>query len=203
LDKGLNHPFVRFAGGKKDMNEGTTECVCCREEIKKGAAKCTKCDTYQDWRRYISVSNITLSLIIALVANLTTLYQIYHSHVKMITIKAKDVDMKPEYLQVAFSNSGNTVAIIRGGSLWVKRNNKVEGPPLQLNLFSSDGKPIDPCIEPNKGKLLELQPYNSGGFTGLPPKSVNDSTCDYVVDIYVDGFNTKIEKYTFETDKCL
>jgi hypothetical protein len=139
------------------MSDETVQCVCCKEVIKAGAIKCTKCDTFQDWRRYISIGNLSLGLLIALVANVTTLFQIYQTHVKTIEVQAMEVTKVPAYLQIALINTGNTVAIFRGGTLRVKRNSKMESTSYELRLFSPDGKPVDPFIEPNKGKFIVLQ----------------------------------------------
>lgn len=47
------------------------ECRLCREEIKDGALKCIECGAFQDWRRYLSLSNTTLALIIALITTIS------------------------------------------------------------------------------------------------------------------------------------
>lgn len=50
------------------MGESVTECRTCREPLRPGARKCTKCDSFQDWRRFLSLSTSTLALIIALIS---------------------------------------------------------------------------------------------------------------------------------------
>lgn len=188
------------------MNDetGIVQCVCCKEDIKAGALKCTNCDTFQDWRRYFSFSNITLSLFIALLANVTTLYTTINSHApKSVEIQAKDVKMDPNYLQVAVANTGNTVAILRHGTLKVKRNGQTEPPALELRPYSADGKPVDPSVEANRAKLLELQPFLIGGEKQLPRKLSSDSTCTYLVELEFVGIQQKPQKYVFETDECL
>jgi hypothetical protein len=40
-------------------------CLVCCEEIQTGARKCIRCDSYQDWRRFLFFGNTLLSLLIA------------------------------------------------------------------------------------------------------------------------------------------
>ena len=46
-------------------------CKVCAEEIKKAARICIKCNSYQDWRANLSVSNTVLALLVALISVLT------------------------------------------------------------------------------------------------------------------------------------
>lgn len=50
------------------MNEQAAECHTCLEPIRPGARKCIKCDSYQDWRRFLTASTSALALVIALVS---------------------------------------------------------------------------------------------------------------------------------------
>lgn len=50
------------------MDEPRAECSTCREPIRTGARKCTHCDSFQDWRRFISLSASTLALLVALIS---------------------------------------------------------------------------------------------------------------------------------------
>jgi hypothetical protein len=187
-----------------DMSDETVECLCCRESIKKNAVKCTKCDSYQDWRRYLSVSNLTLGLLVALVANLTSLYQVIQSHSKKTpSIKAIEIQQVPDCLRVAVSNSGNAVAIVRGGRLQVKRGNQIESTVFVLKHRTTKDGQVDPFIEPSKGKILEFQPYYNGGSWELPRKGVEDTSCKYVIQLDVIGFDSTPQPCSFETAQCI
>jgi hypothetical protein len=50
------------------MDESLAECRTCREPIRPGARKCTKCDSFQDWRRFLTLSTSALALVIALIS---------------------------------------------------------------------------------------------------------------------------------------
>ncbi len=50
--------------------ETSTEKACleCAQMIPVAAAKCSKCGSYQDWRRHVSFGQATLALAIAVIA---------------------------------------------------------------------------------------------------------------------------------------
>lgn len=53
--------------GGEELN-GQKACLACGSSIPESASLCIHCETYQDWRRHISIGNSTLALIIALLA---------------------------------------------------------------------------------------------------------------------------------------
>ena len=46
-------------------------CKSCKEKIKAGATKCPKCQSFQNWQRYLILGNTTLALLVALVSIVT------------------------------------------------------------------------------------------------------------------------------------
>lgn len=54
-------------------------CTTCLEPIKPGAKKCLRCDSYQDWRRHLSISSSVLALLVALVSVLTFAIPVFKS----------------------------------------------------------------------------------------------------------------------------
>lgn len=46
----------------------TSPCIVCRNQIPVGALKCTECDSFQNWRRYLEFSSLALSLLVALIS---------------------------------------------------------------------------------------------------------------------------------------
>jgi hypothetical protein len=51
----------------------TKPCKVCGEEIKKTALKCIHCDSYQDWRGSLNLSQTVLALLIALITVATAM----------------------------------------------------------------------------------------------------------------------------------
>ena len=46
-------------------------CKSCKEEIKAGATKCPKCQSFQNWQRQLILGNTTLALLVAFVSIVT------------------------------------------------------------------------------------------------------------------------------------
>lgn len=53
-----------------------TKCIVCKNEIIDGAKKCTHCDEYQNYRRYLKLPQNALALLIALISVTTVLVPI-------------------------------------------------------------------------------------------------------------------------------
>jgi hypothetical protein len=51
-----------------EQSEEKGHCTTCLEPIRIGAKKCIKCDSYQDWRRFLTFSSTVLALLVSLVA---------------------------------------------------------------------------------------------------------------------------------------
>lgn len=47
-----------------------SKCIVCISDINPGAKKCLKCNSRQDWLRYLDVGNTSISLLIAACAHL-------------------------------------------------------------------------------------------------------------------------------------
>jgi len=93
-------------------------CKACGSEIPKTAIKCVHCNSYQNWRRHVSIGNSTLALIVALVAVLgsasETLWGIYkdYSQVKLKKLEFALVELSEEHAGVLISNRSNsTIAV--------------------------------------------------------------------------------------------
>lgn len=59
--------------GTSDMKA----CKVCAEPIKKAARICTHCNSYQDWRIGLSMSNTVLALLVALIAVVTAAVPVF------------------------------------------------------------------------------------------------------------------------------
>ena len=62
-----------MAGNESGEKGGPTRhpCIVCQEPIRNGATKCIKCDSYQNWRRYLDFSATILALLIALISTIS------------------------------------------------------------------------------------------------------------------------------------
>lgn len=65
----IKSKFIMYK--KKDESRDASEereatCKVCKQKIIEKAIKCIHCDSFQDWRRYLSISNTSLALLAAL-----------------------------------------------------------------------------------------------------------------------------------------
>lgn len=93
----------------------STICRTCREEIKPGARKCVRCDSYQDWRRFLSMSSSVLALLIALISVLTVAVPIIvvavHPNKSDLVVAVQDVSSARTF-RLFVSNQGNRPAAL-------------------------------------------------------------------------------------------
>lgn len=73
----------------KDKKMEKILCVVCMEPIHAGAKKCIKCESFQNWRRYINFSSTVLSLLVALATSLSLLLTIYWDRLSSRNSKMK------------------------------------------------------------------------------------------------------------------
>ncbi|MGI2228276.1 hypothetical protein [Shewanella frigidimarina] len=103
---------------KSDINQSidveTYLCSQCRHEIPKDALLCSKCNSYQDWRRYISGSQISLALIAAILSItgivIPEMYRLFHEPISKATISTSSVDGTT--LRVTVLNRGDASAVL-------------------------------------------------------------------------------------------
>jgi len=87
-------------------------CKMCRNTIPAGAQLCARCNSYQDWRRFIPFSNTALALLIALISVVglaaPALYKIAHTPRSEATLTMPSLDGTT--LRVVAVNKGDAPA---------------------------------------------------------------------------------------------
>ncbi len=87
------------------MHDEQNACLVCREVIKPNARKCIHCNSFQNWRRFVSVSTTVLSLLVALVSVLSVgIPAVLTAMPKDTDIEASIIDVKK--VAIKDSNSG-------------------------------------------------------------------------------------------------
>ena len=101
----------------QDPQEGLSKCRQCKQNIPKGARLCSKCNSYQDWRGYLSVSSTVLALLVALLSAATTaapaIKKALHKPRPEIVVGQPYLDRGD--LRVVISNQGDAPASIGRG----------------------------------------------------------------------------------------
>ena len=88
------------------------KCKICASEIPRAAIKCTKCGSYQNFRRYFEFSNSTLALLIALISvvslahkNISDLYRSLFVDPFQPDIIARILSIEPHKLSILLQNN--------------------------------------------------------------------------------------------------
>jgi len=113
------------------QTEEFTPCPICRKPIPNGARKCTECDSYIDWRRFLGVGQTTLALLIALVSVISATVPRFYEWLSAdySELHAETRQVFREKLELFISNRGN-----QGGRLV----------SVSLGATTRSGKRIDP-----------------------------------------------------------
>jgi hypothetical protein len=90
-------------------------CIVCREPIKIGALKCTHCDSYQDWRRFLTIGSATLALAISCFSLLTSSGPAIRDFIlsKQEDITVSVANPTPREVKVVAFNSGRGPGLLQ------------------------------------------------------------------------------------------
>jgi hypothetical protein len=142
------------------METPMKRCVACHSEIFPEAIKCTHCDTYQDWRRYVSASSTVLSLLIALlsvagivVPKLVETFDTPKSVFKIV--QTKDVGVN---LHVTLANGGDARGYLTGISVVADESFSISSNEDAVQLEAGD-------LLSKRVQLTQSQVENLGRFS--------------------------------------
>jgi predicted nucleic acid-binding Zn ribbon protein len=98
------------------QSKASKPCRVCANAIPTQASYCTHCQSYQNWRRHLQFGQTTLSLLVALVAVLSTLVP---SAMQLINrpnsrLIASGLSSNAGQLNLTFSNLGDRAGVIDG-----------------------------------------------------------------------------------------
>lgn len=155
-------------GGSASVSDQdkASQCVICRGDLPVGAIYCTKCQRYQDWRRYFGLSGVLLTLLVALISVLNTAVPVI---VKSLTPDSSDVqfsvvDWKPSAVLVAVSNGGARPAVVRNLELADRSDSPTTG-KTPLTLWPANQ---DKLLEPGAFRLLTFAWIQNGTQIPVP-----------------------------------
>src|SRR4051794_18930489 len=110
------HPEMRAAGAGAvpGTDVSVRQCRTCCETIPLGARKCKYCLSYQGWRGWLSISNTSLALLVALISVITTAVPVVTNIAEQpregITVSMLGTEASNNILSV--SNAGTAPGII-------------------------------------------------------------------------------------------
>ncbi len=163
------------------MDEKKQNCVTCKEKINAKALKCIHCDSYQDWRKYLNITNTSLTLIIALISVITLSLPTLSNFVisKKENITAQIIGNSGNRLLILLTNEGGkTGAIESEGSIILLSKSKSPFPIYLDENISSDSKNADRLLLKSGESRILLARTNGGAPTS---NGVTDKSCNLVL----------------------
>jgi hypothetical protein len=133
-------------------------CKVCAEFILQEARKCTKCDTYQDWRSYIGFSSTVLALTTALLSVAGISIPLLVTAVKgnNSELSAFVARLENGRLEVVVFNNGDRPGGVARAYLVGSYPRTGQSIGLPLNIESTSDNSTS--IEPQKNKSFKLSP---------------------------------------------
>ena len=176
----------------QEIKNDSKTCIVCGESIRITAKKCIHCDSFQSWRRYLNISTVTLSLLVALVSVLSAGAPVLKSTFwPKSNVKISFLDKSKNQIKVALSNSGERPAVLKGGTL------SLIGPDKKVTRripFHTDANEL--ILEPGKWRIAII----SSTYAPFSLAEFDDNTrCR--VEIEVIDSNHNIKNPFFES-KC-
>ena len=92
-----------------------TRCFACMERLAPGATKCSHCGSFQNWRRYLGLSSVVLSLLVALISVSTVGISVFKDVIIPKRAELNILILKQEgelTFQLLVRNAGNAPGLI-------------------------------------------------------------------------------------------
>jgi len=172
--------------------EKVTNCRVCREPIKAGAIKCTRCGSYQDWTRHLlrwSALVVTLFALAPLWSISNSLSRLAFSD-KAANIAAAVTGCEQGSVRLVFENSGEISGIVTGVTFALLQDGERTIPDLVIR--SNRGEE-DIVISPQQPPVSVVYlPYIDNTPASFIPESRSRENCSYQLGIdWIDFAGSK------------
>ncbi|MGA1840954.1 MAG: hypothetical protein ACMUIU_10040 [bacterium] len=166
-------------------------CVICKSEIKKGAKKCIKCNSFQNpLRRFFS--GLDLQALVALVPVVALAFVFVKGHIVVhkSDLRVAILDCTKNKIRVVASNLGDRAAVLneRAVLLFLVNDNLDPRPRLLMKDPSPD---ISPLIKPGESVLIDFFPVTIDGKKARLDPCPESARCEYKVTFDVIAFDHK------------
>lgn len=162
-------------------------CRVCCEPVLVGANKCTHCDSYQDWTRYLlrwSSVGVAVLALLPLWGIFQSLHQIAFAE-KAPRIQAALTTCQHDVITAAYINSGTVDGIVTDFSVTLEYDGKVSEPDFAVRA-KPDG---DIVISPNQpATLINYRAYIGGKETLFLKPNHGRSNCFFRLNVIWSDF---------------
>jgi predicted nucleic acid-binding Zn ribbon protein len=175
-------------------------CVVCHKEIEPGAQKCTECDSYQNWTRYLFRYTGIITAILGIVPVVTiavSLYEIAFTE-KISDVRAVLVRCGPQKLDIGIANVGNAPAIVSNVSF--RSPNTTPIGKLKIRRSGKDASPtflVDPAAP---AQILSYEAYVGETSTRFPQFPEGAAECEYLVTVETLQFDQQTHRRELRCD---
>ena len=160
----------------------TKPCQDCKEAINWDAGKCPKCQSYQNWRRFLILGNATLALLVGLTSVLTVLLSVggplsIKAIVSILPRKEKIyvsvIGARPGNFRIVAFNDGNAFGVLHSTAvLKFKLNGNVERENIDFGP-GVDGKRDDFMIDLEEKRIFYVT--HKGSWRNSYTNKINTS----------------------------
>ncbi|WP_316360024.1 hypothetical protein [Devosia sp.] len=176
-----------MAGARK-----TKDCTTCASHIPLNSNYCTKCESYQNWRRHLQFGVYTLPMLVALFAVVVPIIPVtgqwlFGNNSRLATSSLR---FSPSAVEVTVSNLGDRPGVVDDVTFQLARLDDPENPlmrwvaPHVIRFVNADS-PVVPPSEVRKFRFLLAPEQNDAADTALVQKFygsvLNEASCSFVV----------------------
>ncbi|MFN1549381.1 hypothetical protein [Vibrio natriegens] len=175
-------------------NPEISKCVVCLNTIPKCAQKCTKCGSFQDWKRHVLTWSGIVTAVLALLpvwAAAVSLFKI--AFPKDANIRVIALECKQNIVKMAVFNSGGEVVLMRPPNITGLQNEAEHVIPFNTD-FSLDKELTK--ILPEELEIIELA---LEGVRRFPTTEKNDDSCELRISFKFESLDGSTFK---EGDNC-
>lgn len=176
----------------KSSENQMTECVICKNDIKKGAKKCINCNSFQrPIRRFLS--GITVQALVALVPIITLAFVFVKDHVVVhkSDLRLAILECEKDKIWVVASNLGDRAGILyQNAKLYFVVDGETDPRPRFLR--KDPESPVSPMIKSGETVIVDYLPVTIDGKKAhLDVCPSNSKNCEYELNFNVLSFDQK------------
>ena len=190
MDSVIEQQFAKASDPKLGLP--TAHCVACKEDIRPGAAICTKCKTPQNWTRYIFNWKDLGSAILALIPLWTGAFALWTFVFREPAAELRAVAARCEQQRVvlALVNDGDSAAALNLPALKIVRGGQTTPSKVELTPDPSTQYPY--LLGPKQSSSVTLRPQVASLAAPLPTNSQDTpETCTLKVEVIFRGFKAR------------
>jgi len=178
------------------------ECWQCGGSIPKGARRCNDCNVFQNWRRFVPMSEVTLALILSIISVISAVappvvrYFSNHSETYVHVLGTGRIAEEPT-IRVLVVNSGKRASFVKSARIIFDRSGqkRIDADETDLEVKNPD----DALIAPGEHAVIQFSVGSVARVIGADNKTIT-SKSDVLKQVLLGG-NIMIRVTVEETNR--